>query len=151
MRDDFATPPNLRIEVVHDLDALVAWRNASNRGFEADEESAGIYDTAYLAMGCSEALPWRHFLALLDDEPVATSSLLLHAGIAGVFGVATIPEGRRLGVGAAVTLAALRSARDRGYHVAMLVPSEMGLALYKRIGFTDCCSVHHYAWFPASP
>jgi GNAT superfamily N-acetyltransferase len=151
MRDDFAPPPNLRVEVVREMGTLVAWRRASNRGFEADKESADIYDTAYLALGCSEALPWRHFLALLDGEPVATSSLLLHAGIVGVFGVATIPEARRRGIGAAVTLAALRYARDLGFHVAMLTPSEMSVALYRRIGFTDCCTVRHYAWLPASP
>lgn len=150
MREDFAAPPNLRVTMVRDRDALVAWRQASNRGFEADDEGARTYDTAYLAMGYDDTLPWRHFLALLDDAPVASSSLLLHAGIAGVFGVATIPEARRRGVGAAVTLAALRAARDLGYHVAMLVPSDMGLALYTRIGFRECCTVRHYAWFPSS-
>ncbi len=148
MREDFAAPPDLRVTVVQDLDALRAWRRTSNRGFEASEEGARPYDTAYLAMGCDAALPWRHFLAWLDDQPVATSSLLLHAGIAGIFGVATMPEARRRGVGAAVTLAALRYARDLGYHVAMLTPSELSRALYQRIGFVDRCRVRHYAWFP---
>jgi predicted GNAT family acetyltransferase len=136
--------------VVQDMDALRTWRCTSNRGFEADEQGARIYDTAYLAMGCDMVLSWRHFLAWLDDQPVATSSLLLHAGIAGIFGVATVPEARRRGAAAAVTLTALCYARDLGYRVAMLVPSEMSHALYQRLGFRDRCTMGHYAWFPAT-
>src|SRR5271166_1052381 len=54
MHEDFATPPHLRIEPVRETHALEQWRSISNRSFEADEETARIYDTAYLVMGCSD-------------------------------------------------------------------------------------------------
>ena len=79
-------------------------------------------------------------------EPVTIASLLFHAGVAGIYGIATVPQSRRQGVAAAITLHALHEARRRGYRIAVLSPTEMSDALYRRIGFQEYCKLSHYEW-----
>ena len=64
--------------------------------------------------------------------------------MAGIYNVATAPEARRQGVGALMTLAPLREARDAGYRAGILHSSEMGVNVYRRLGFEEYCQVRHY-------
>lgn len=77
----------------------------------------------------------RHFLARLDDRPVATSELFLAAGVAGLYFVGTLSEARGRGFGRAVALAALKAAREMGYRVGALQATRMGAPVYRRLGF----------------
>ncbi len=139
------TPPNLRIEVVRNQEMLRTYATVSMRGFDASPEDNKVYYDTYSGIGFGDDLPWQHYIGWLDEQPVAVSSLLLHAGVAGVYGVATIPEARRQGIGAAMTLAPLRDARARGYNIGVLSPSDMGLHVYQRIGFREYSTIHIYA------
>jgi predicted acetyltransferase len=62
--------------------------------------------------------------------------LYLGAGVAGVYAVATVPEARGRGFGAAVTLRPLLDVKDAGVDHAVLFSSEMGVNVYRQIGFT---------------
>jgi GNAT superfamily N-acetyltransferase len=73
----------------------------------------------------------------------------LHAGVAGIFAVATTPRARGLGIGTALTLAPLLEARRRGYRVDTLQSSPMGFPVYQRLGFREVCSpIEMYLWSP---
>jgi predicted acetyltransferase len=65
--------------------------------------------------------------------------VLLAGGIAGVYDVSTVPAARQRGIGTMMTVAMLQEARAHGYETAFLQPSEMGEALYRRLGFRVCC------------
>ena len=145
------TPPPravLSISECRSVEDLQIWKIVNARGFENFEEGAQNYYENYCNLGFGNGKPWHHYLAWLDNEAVAAASLLLHAGIAGIYGVTTVPEARRKGIGYTITHHILREARKFGYSVAILSPSKMGMNMYRRLGFQDCCHMHHYTWEP---
>jgi len=77
----------------------------------------------------------RNFLLFDDGQPVAASSLLLGAGVAGLYNVGTLESHRGRGLGSAVSIAAMKAARDLGMRVGVLQASAMGEPVYRRIGF----------------
>jgi GNAT superfamily N-acetyltransferase len=137
---------DLVISEIDDLDRLNILRSIEISGFEASEMAAQNYYEAYANGGFGEGTPWHHYIGWLHGQPVAIASLLFHAGVAGIYGVTTIPQYRRQGVAAAMTLHTLHEARRRGYSIAILSPTEMSDALYRRIGFKEYCTLLHYDW-----
>ncbi len=86
-------------------------------------------------------LPFRYYIGFLHGEAVATSMLLLGAGVAGVYNVATLPTARQRGVGATMTRAALLDGRQLGYRIGVLQSSAQGYPVYRRMGFTEVCKI----------
>jgi ribosomal protein S18 acetylase RimI-like enzyme len=136
--------PGLTIERVADAAVLEEWIEAEARGFQ----STGVVGRGLMAlrrsMGVGHDYPLTHFLGRLDGRPVATASIVLAGGIAGIFDVSTAPEARRRGIGAAMTVAALREGRGHGYEIAFLQPSAMGRGMYERLGFRQHCACAVY-------
>lgn len=142
------TPAGLDIQRVRD-DAgarigLPTHRLAQNR----DPDVSAVPLERFAPAGYGDDEPMQAFLATHDGRPVATAQLLLGAGVAGVYTVATIPEARRQGIGAAVTLAVLRHARDLGYRIGVLSASPMGEPVYRRLGFATYCMLSEYEYVP---
>lgn len=136
--------PGFAIKEATDAESLKPVYTLQMEGFGASEEIAQIYYDTYLNIGFGEKTPWRHFIGELDGKPVAITSLLLYAGVAGIYGVATAPEVRRRGIGTAMTRHALNVARALGYRIAVLSPSEMSMGIYERLGFRERCCISHY-------
>jgi ribosomal protein S18 acetylase RimI-like enzyme len=99
-------------------------------------------------IGLGDASPFRHYLASIGGDPVATCSLFLGAGVAGVYDVSTLPERRRRGIGAAITHFAMADARANGYRMAILHASSLGLGMYRSLGFEELCDIGQYVWVP---
>jgi ribosomal protein S18 acetylase RimI-like enzyme len=77
----------------------------------------------------------RRYLGLLEGTLVACSALVIEAGVAGVYAVATLPQARRRGIGRAMTLLPLLEARELGCRVGVLQSSSAGRSLYESLGF----------------
>jgi len=115
--DSLSTPLGFTIEQVNDADPLTRWNSAFATGMGIPGATADAFLDLWRGLGFpSQTL--RYYLGWLNGEPVATSQLFLAAGIAGIYTVATVPEARRRGIGAAITLAPLHQARGMGYRWA---------------------------------
>lgn len=84
------------------------------------------------------------FVGCVEGRPVATSLRFLEAGVVGIYGVSTIPDARHQGIGAAMTYAACEEGRGAGFRDAVLVATAMGVPVYRRLGFEECCQIGAY-------
>jgi len=81
---------------------------------------------------------------VLDGRIAGTCTLSLGAEVAALYCIATDPACRRQGVASALTLDALRIARQAGRRIATLQASSDGEPVYRRLGFE---TVGHYRLF----
>ena len=97
----------------------------------------------------NDAGVWDRFMsyvAYVDGEPVATTSIVSGAGVIGVYNVATLPGFRRRGFGEAVMRQALAEVRkERGMERVILQSTPDGLGLYARMGFRTVARVAVYS------
>lgn len=136
--------PGLSLTRVGDDDALAVWEATLGRGFGEGEREARWVASVYRKLGYGD--PWRHYLGWLESSPVATATVFLGAGVAGLYFVMTVPEVRRRGIGAAITYGALRLAEEAEY--AVLGSSPAGRSVYERLGFREYCKIELYEWAP---
>jgi GNAT superfamily N-acetyltransferase len=151
LNEDAPMPESLTIQRVRDAAEIAMWAATLNaNGFGEGAVESEWVGAMYARLGCGDETPWRHYFGLLDGAPVATSTLFLGAGAAGIYFVSVHPEARRRGIGAALTLAPLRAARGLGYRVGVLGASALGEPLYRRLGFATCCQFALYEWSPST-
>jgi len=141
--------PVLRIVRVQATDVLATWAATLAQGFGEGVKEAEWVANIYRHEGFDD--PWRHYLAYRDDVPVATATIFLAAGVAGVYFVMTVPTARRQGIGAAITHHALREARDSGFPYAVLGSSPAGRSVYESLGFRTYCEIDLYEWDSGVP
>jgi ribosomal protein S18 acetylase RimI-like enzyme len=79
--------------------------------------------------------PNRSWIATRHGTPLAKVTTHRDGDIAGIYGVATTPDARRMGLGRALTLHALTATRDVGAQAAVLHSSAMATSLYRALGF----------------
>ena len=144
--EEMPAPEGFGIERVRDEAGLAAWIEALGLGFGEGPVEAEWAGEMYRRLGFEG--PWRHYVGVLGGEPVATATSYFGAGVAGIYFVCTVERARGRGIGAAITLAALREARDVGHEVGVLGSSEMGYPVYRRLGFEEYCRIGLYEWHP---
>lgn len=94
----------------------------------------------------SAADDYQGYLAFENGVAVATSTLMLSSGVAGLYDVAVLPEARGRGIGAAITWAPYAEAESLGYRIAVLHASTLGRPMYERMGFEVLGPVEHFVW-----
>nr|BBH88930.1 hypothetical protein KTC_36810 [Thermosporothrix sp. COM3] len=136
---DEPTPEGLTIQKAQDAESLAPLQKIEQQGFGNPPDIAALYYKKYLYEGFNAS--WHHYIGYQHGEPVAITSLLLHAGLAGIFGVATLPEARRQGIATAMVRHALHEAHRFGYQHAVLSPTSMSEKIYRRLGFRDYSTI----------
>ncbi|MFN8490915.1 MAG: GNAT family N-acetyltransferase [Caldilineaceae bacterium] len=146
LQEDIPAPAGFRIEQVKDDKTLNQWSHVLPNGFGLPEVMADAIFALCQSIGFAAQTPLRNYIGWLDEQPVATSSLCLGAGVAGIYNVTTLPEVRRQGIGARMTLFPLCEARRMGYKIGILHASPMGVNVYRRLGFQEYCKIGQYVW-----
>jgi ribosomal protein S18 acetylase RimI-like enzyme len=133
----------LTIERVVDDRQLRIWTATMVRAFNLPVDWIEWFEQRGRALGSAT---WTHWLGLLDGEPVATTTLFEHAGLAGIHNVGTLPSARGRGIASALTLGALHAAQARDLKQVVLHATELGQPVYERLGFQTICASGLYRW-----
>jgi GNAT superfamily N-acetyltransferase len=136
----------LVIEEVLAGNRLRQWSQTTFCG--APQEAVECVLTAHSSLPLGDKSPISLYLGLVNGAPVATVKLFYAAGVAYIGRVVTVPAYRRQGIGTQMTLHAMHTARQAGYRIAVLTASPMGVNIYRRLGFYECCTISTYAWSP---
>lgn len=121
------------------------WAEAFADGYELPRKVGACFGPGAAASDDPEL---RYYAIMKDGRPVCTSLVYLREGVAGIYGVATLPAERGKGLGAHVTAEPLRLAHALGYRVGVLQASEAGHPIYKRLGFEDFGEVAMFIRMP---
>jgi ribosomal protein S18 acetylase RimI-like enzyme len=141
-------PPTTEIVEVSAGKEARLWARTVGQGFGMAAGSAQAFEDVVGRLGAEAGESWRRYLLRRDGVPVATSSLFLCDGVAGLYYVATVPAARRQGLASAATVRALADAQALGYRVAILQATAAGAAVYRRLGFEEYCTVAIYEFRP---
>ena len=136
------------IHLAQDDTARKQWSITMQKGFEIPSPSDMRINAWWNMLHETDPKIILAYTGFLDNKPVATSLLFLAAGVAGIYAVSTIPEARRKGIGAWMTLHPLLQARSSGYKIGILFASALGLSVYRSLGFRECCKISSYRWAP---
>jgi ribosomal protein S18 acetylase RimI-like enzyme len=125
-------PAELEIREL-DSDAAVMHAQVAAAGFEAPVELFSQMMTPSIL-----ALPGVHcYLGEVDGNPVSTGLGVITDASVGVFNIATPPECRRRGYGAALTSRIVKDAFKAGAASAWLQSSTEGYSIYEELGFRN--------------
>jgi ribosomal protein S18 acetylase RimI-like enzyme len=126
-----APPADHDIRLVTDAAGLEDHIRAAAAGFEMDVDLVRM-----IMAGTLDAVDTAHvYVGYTDGQPV-TAGLGLRTGrTIGVYNIATVPEARKRGYGAAMTTRIVDDAVAAGCDVAVLQASEMGFGIYERLGY----------------
>lgn len=141
------TPLDLEytFEPVNDLAALEAWMPLFMETFGVPVCDASFVLDVFGQLSFSPDSEWRHYLLRVGSEVVATGSLHLGAGVAGLYNIATRPAYRQNGLGTAITLLIYEQAKKLGYGIGTLQTTyPNALRLYHRMGFEVYCKFGIY-------
>jgi hypothetical protein len=91
LEEDVPVPSSLSTERVSDTGVLKECVEVMRVGFGMPEFICEAFFDVFSAVGLTEDSPWRSYLGRLDGEAVTASSLVLAAGVAGIYNVTTLP------------------------------------------------------------
>jgi GNAT superfamily N-acetyltransferase len=139
-------PANFSIRPVPDIEGINTWIKIVATGFGFPEQAHSALADLELSLGVLPDSVTRRYVGYQNGVPVATSELVLEAGVAGIYAVTTLPEARRQGIGANMTALPLIEARSQGYKIGTLQASSMGHPVYRQLGFQDLYKFELYSW-----
>lgn len=139
-----AAIPGFEIRKVESDAQRATWGRIAAKGTGFSEKAVAQLDAYEPTIADKRYARQRRYLGFLDGKPVASSALVLEAGVAGVYALATLPEARNKGIGRAMTLQPYLEAKAMGYRVGILQASSAGYPIYRKLGFNDVCKYALY-------
>ena len=132
-------------ETVQDRQGLEEWLPLFMETFGVPQTDETLLLDVFGRLSFGPQSQWRHFLIRVEGRVVATSSLHLGAGVAGLYNIGTHPAYRQHGLGNAITLLTFQQAQQWGYKWGTLQTTyPNALRLYHRMGFEVYCKIGVY-------
>ncbi|CAF1008049.1 unnamed protein product [Adineta ricciae] len=94
-----------------------------------------FYSDVWSRVTVGPTTPIRMFAATIDSRIVGGCHVSFSNGVACLFNVVTLKAYRGKGIGKALSLQAMICAKEAGYRYMILQGSEMGLQVYRKLGF----------------
>lgn len=143
---NFQTSSDLKIKIVQTESELKAFTDLAANVFAMNPKAA----EQWLALNDSVMKKEEqvHFMAYVNETLVGTATLSVSPSSAGIWNLATIPEHRKHGIGAALVHAALVEAKKRQYNqvMAILMPKGLAWGLFTKLGFKAVCEFPFYVY-----
>lgn len=83
-----------------------------------------------------------------DNQVIAASMMILHANVAILHWVSTLPESRKQGFGLLMSHYPLRQAQQKGYQKSLLLSTKTTQHLYESLGFASYDQYNIYTLIP---
>ena len=93
-----AMDDNWHVERVSTQEQLDSYEHVLSLGFGEGPKEAEWVCAMYGRIGLGDDTAWHHYVGSLGDCPVATATIFLGAGVAGLYFVSTAPDHRRRGL-----------------------------------------------------
>lgn len=135
----------LRVRLVRNNPDLRAWWTASALGFGMTQRAAQPWYDAYRRRGFGRHASVRNFIGQVERETVASATLVLAGGIAGIYDVSTLPAFRGRGYASALIRHMLEQARQAGLSYAGLQTRD-AIDLYRKLGFETGYQEEEFFW-----
>ncbi len=137
--------PPARLEIRTGLDVFEDHLDVVAAGFELSRRVIESFMTPEFVARDTVQL----FVGYDNDRAVSTSFGMTYGRTVNIFNVATLPDHRGRGYGAALTMAAAIAGRTAGRDRACLQSSPMGRPVYERLGFRTV--VQYTEWSSPPP
>jgi GNAT superfamily N-acetyltransferase len=125
-----ALPAGFEVHAVDDDESAATFEQVLVRAYPVPEISLSPHGAVIGTPGATTR--WRHYVGLLDGEPVATGSAFVDTHHVHVEFISTMEACRGRGVGYAITAAATAAAPELP---ALLIASDLGQPVYRRLGY----------------
>ena len=132
-----AAPPDATITKVTTIEMRAVWAHIAGAGSGFSPEATDALVRLETSVGEADYQTQQRYIGYWRGTPVSVSAMVVAAGVAGIYAVATLPEARRRGLGRWMTVAPLLEARQAGCRVGVLQASPMGYPVYQALGFVD--------------
>ncbi|MCB1112386.1 MAG: GNAT family N-acetyltransferase [Chlamydiales bacterium] len=134
-------PDNLSIIPVSDMEMMRQWAEVFSQVFDLPKEIASDYSALFVR---GTPKPFRHFIAFIDDEPVATATLFFQPRLASIYNIAVVPKFRHQGVAAALAHHLICHARRVHCSSVMLQAASNHIERFMMMGFRRVCDFQIY-------
>ena len=141
---------SMYISPVRDLPDLRAWWTASALGFGTSQRAAQRWYDAFRRHGLGRRSHVTNYIGKIDKTVVTTATLILTAGIAGIYDLSTPQQYRGNGFASALVYELLAQARSQGLAYAGLQTGDAE-QFYQSLGFNTRFQEEEFFWSADQP
>jgi ribosomal protein S18 acetylase RimI-like enzyme len=138
------------LQIIEDNEDLSDWGICLNQAYESSSDATTQYlevINQYIQAHHKETwgkTKFHHFVAYHDKTPVSCLTLSLQNATARLDDIGTIPSQQNKGFATELITHVLNHAQQLGADICFLESSQMGINLYKKIGFRPLSSNNYF-------